>query len=204
MKRNIMSIISKYNRFSYVYDLMEIPIEFLWYRKWRKKMFSGLSGRVLEVGIGTGKNIRYYPKSCEVVGMDISNKMLSYAKKRSRKNKKVSLFQMDAENLGFKDGRFDYVVTTFVLCSIPRPVIALEEMKRVCKPEGIVINLEHMKSEIGIIAFMENLFNPITTALTGVNINRETVENVKKAGLNIIDVKNVALWDVFRMIRSKP
>jgi demethylmenaquinone methyltransferase/2-methoxy-6-polyprenyl-1,4-benzoquinol methylase len=156
------------------------------------------------MGIGTGKNIRYYPKSCEVVGMDISNKMLSYAKKRSRKNKKVSLFQMDAENLGFKDGRFDYVVTTFVLCSIPRPVIALEEMKRVCKPEGIVINLEHMKSEIGIIAFMENLFNPITTALTGVNINRETVENVKKAGLNIIDVKNVALWDVFRMIRSKP
>ncbi|WP_406662094.1 class I SAM-dependent methyltransferase [Methanolobus sp. ZRKC3] len=199
-----MSIISKYNRFSYVYDLMELPIELIWYSKWRKELFSNLSGRVLEVGVGTGKNIKYYPKNCEVVGMDISDRMLKHAKKRAVGKENVSLFLMDAEHLAFKNDSFDHVVTTFVLCSIPEPVTALEEMERVCKPEGMVINLEHMKSENRLIAFFEDLFNPITTALTGVNINRETVKNVKKAGLKVIEEKNIAMLDVFRRIRSKP
>ncbi|WP_342305471.1 class I SAM-dependent methyltransferase [Methanolobus sp. ZRKC5] len=199
-----MSIISKYNRFSYLYDLMEIPIEFFWYSKWRKELFANMSGRVLEVGVGTGKNIRYYPKDCEVVGIDISDGMLAHAKKRSAGKKNAVLFLMDAEHMGFKDNCFDFVVTTFVLCSIPEPIGALEGMKRVCKPEGTVINLEHMKSEKRLIAFFEDLFNPVTTAITGVNINRETVKNIKKAGLNVTDVTNIALWDVFRMIKSKP
>jgi phosphatidylethanolamine N-methyltransferase (EC 2.1.1.17)/phosphatidyl-N-methylethanolamine N-methyltransferase (EC 2.1.1.71) len=199
-----MSIISKYNRVSYIFDIMEIPMEHMWFSKWRKDILSDLSGRVLDVGIGTGKNVPYYPYECKVVGIDISDKMLSHAKKKASERNNVSLFQMDAERLGFKDDTFDYVVTTFVLCSIPNPVFALEEMKRVCKPDGIIINLEHMKSEKRIIAFIEDLFNPITAALTGVNINRETVGNVKKACLNVINVKNMALWDVFRLIRSKP
>lgn len=86
-----MSIISKYNRFSYLYDLMEIPIEFIWYSKWRKEVFGNISGRVLEIGVGTGKNIRYYPKDCDVVGMDISDRMLAHAKKRSAGKKNASL-----------------------------------------------------------------------------------------------------------------
>lgn len=111
---------------------------------------------------------------------------------------------MDAEHLAFKDDSFDYVVTTFVLCSIPEPVTALVEMKRVCKSEGVVINLEHMKSKYRLIVFFENIFNPITTAFTGVNINRETVGNVTKAGLKVFEEKNIALLDVFRLIMSKP
>lgn len=79
-----MSIISKYNRFSYFYDLMELPIELIWYSKWRKELFSGLSGRVLEVGVGTGKNTKYYPINCEVIGVDISDMMLMHAKKDHR------------------------------------------------------------------------------------------------------------------------
>ncbi len=199
-----MSIISKYNHVSYIFDIMETPMELIWFRKWRKDLLSGLSGRILEIGIGTGKNIPYYSENCEIAGIDISNKMLAHAKERAGKRNNVSLFQMDAENPGFKDDSFDYVVTTFVLCSIPKPVPALKEMKRVCKPDGMVINLEHMKSDNTLIASIEDLFNPITASITGVNINRETVENVKKAGLNIIDVKNMAMKDVFRSIRSKP
>lgn len=199
-----MSIISKYNRVSHVFDTMEIPMEHIWFSNWRRDILSGLSGRVLDLGIGTGKNIPYYPDICEVVGVDISDKMLSHAKRKAGDSNNVSLFQMDAENLGFKDNSFDYVITTFVLCSIPDPIHALKEMKRVCKPEGMVINLEHMKSENSVIAFMENLFNPLTVAMTGVNINRKTVENVRKAGLKVIDVKNMALKDIFRLIRSKP
>lgn len=199
-----MSIISKYNRFSYVYDFMELPIELIWYGKWRKELFSGLSGRVLEVGVGTGKNTKYYPINCEVIGVDISDMMLMHAKKRSSGIENSSLMLMDAEHLAFKDDSFDYVVTTFVLCSIPEPVTALVEMKRVCKSEGVVINLEHMKSKYRLIVFFENIFNPITTAFTGVNINRETVGNVTKAGLKVFEEKNIALLDVFRLIMSKP
>lgn len=199
-----MSIISKYNRISPVFDMMELPMETMRFGKWREEILTGLSGRVLDVGIGTGKNIPHYPDNCEVVGVDISDKMLSHAKKKANERTNISLFQMDAENLGFKDDSFDHVVTTFVLCSIPEPVAALEEMKRVCKPDGMVINLEHMKSDNRLIATIEDLFNPITKATTGVNINRETVENVKKAGLNVNDVKNMALKDVFRLIRSRP
>jgi demethylmenaquinone methyltransferase/2-methoxy-6-polyprenyl-1,4-benzoquinol methylase len=183
---------------------METPMELMRYGKWRKEVFSGLEGRVLEVGVGTGKNIPYYPDDCEMVGIDISSKMLSHAKKRAAGKKNISLLVMDAEHMGFVDDCFDYVITTFVLCSIPDPVSALTEMKRVCKSEGTIINLEHMRSSNRAIAFVEDLFNPITTSITGVNINRETVENIRKAGLEIIEERKLAMKDVFRLIRSKP
>jgi len=199
-----MSIISKYNRFSYVYDMMEIPAEHLRYAEWRQEFLSGLSGRVLEIGVGTGKNLQYYPDDCEVVAIDISEKMLSHAKKRLEDRHNISLFIMDAENLAFKDDSFDHVITTFVLCSIPDPVRSLEEMQRVCKPDGEVMNIEHMRSDNQLISLVEDTFNPVTRGLTGVNINRRTVENVKKAGLNVTEVRNLALGDVFRLIRSKP
>lgn len=199
-----MSVISKYDRFSHVYDLMETPIELMRYANWRREVFSGLQGRVLEVGVGTGKNIPYYPDDCEMVGIDISSKMLARAKKRSAEKENVSLFLMDAEHLGFADECFDHVITTFVLCSIPDPLAALREMKRVCKPEGTVITLEHMKSGDKVIASVEDLLNPITRGLTGVNINRETVENIKKAGLTVIEERNLAMKDVFRLVISKP
>ena len=69
-----MPIIYKYNRFSYLYDLMEIPVEFLWYSQWRNELFGNMSGRALEVGFRTGKNIRYYPKYCEIVAIDIKRR----------------------------------------------------------------------------------------------------------------------------------
>ncbi|MDI3540106.1 MAG: hypothetical protein PWR29_1621 [Methanolobus sp.] len=199
-----MSIISKYDRFSHVYDLMEMPMELMRYGDWRREVFSGLKGRVLEVGVGTGKNIPYYPDNCEMVGIDISSKMLARAKRRAAGKKNVSLLLMDAEHLGFIDDCFDYVRTTFVLCSIPDPVAALKEMRRVCLSEGVVITLEHMRSSNKMIASVEDFLNPVTTGLTGVNINRETVENIRKAGLNVAEEKNLALKDVFRLIRSKP
>ncbi len=203
-RNEYMSVISKYDRFSHVYDLMETPMELMRYGSWRKDVFSGLEGRVLEVGVGTGKNIPYYPEDSEMIGIDISAKMLDHAKKRAAGQKNISLFVMDAEHLGFMDGCFDHVITTFVLCSIPDPIAALREMRRVCKPEGTVINLEHMRSSDRKIAFVEDLLNPVTRGLTGVNINRETVGNIRRAGLNIIEEKELALKDVFRLIRSKP
>lgn len=199
-----MSIITKYDRISLIYDLMETPVERFLFRKWRRAILSDLSGNVLEVGTGTGKNLEYYPKDCKVTAIDISPKMLEHARKRAEGRDNISLMVMDAENLTFDDDSFDYVITTFVLCSIPDPVAALREMRRVCKPDGVVINLEHMRSSNWVITFFENLLNPISVFFMGVNLNRKTVENIRKAGLEVIEEKHLALKDVFRLTRSKP
>ncbi len=199
-----MSVAEKYNRMSAVYDLMESPMEFFFYSKWRKEALSGLSGMVLEVGVGTGKNLKYYPEECLVTGIDNSEGMLEKAREKAEGMKNVTLLLMDAEHLEFPDNSFDYVITTFVLCSIPDPVKALREMKRVLKPDGEMINLEHMRSDNRWIAAYEDFINPISVALTGINVNRKTVENIGKAGFNIKDVKNLAFKDVFRKIRTKP
>ncbi len=199
-----MSVLSKYDRISLIYDMMEAPVERFLFRKWRRAVLSDLHGSVLEVGIGTGKNLEYYPKDCKVTAIDISPKMLKHAKKRMAGMDDISLQVMDAEKLAFADNSFDYVITTFVLCSIPNPVAALREMRRVCKPDGLVINLEHMRSSNRMLTFLENVLNPISVFFMGVNLNRKTVKNIKKAGLSVVEEKHLALKDVFRLIRSKP
>ncbi|MCL7412656.1 MAG: methyltransferase domain-containing protein [ANME-2 cluster archaeon] len=199
-----MSVITKYNRISYVYDLMEFMVEFLKFGKWRRLMLSDMGGRVLDMGVGTGKNLEYYPGDCTVVGIDISPKMLEHAKKKAKGMDNVSLLVMDGEHLAFKDDSFDNVITTFVLCSVPEPVHALQELQRVCKPQGISTNLEHMRSENAYIAFLEDVFNPVSTFFMGVNINRRTIENIKKAGLKVIEERNMGLGNVFRLVRSRP
>ena len=157
-----MSVLSKYDRISPIYDLMEAPVELFLFRKWRRAVLSDLHGSVLEVGTGTGKNLEYYPKDCKVTAIDISPKMLKHAKKRMVGMDDISLQVMDVELLAFADNSFDYVITTFVLCSIPNPVAALREMRRVCKPDGLVINLEHMRSSNRMFTFLENVLNPIS------------------------------------------
>ncbi|MBW6470790.1 MAG: class I SAM-dependent methyltransferase [Methanosarcinaceae archaeon] len=199
-----MSIISKYDRISLIYDMMEAPVEHFLFRKWRRAMLSDLHGVVLEVGAGTGKIFEYYPRDCNMTAIDISPKMLEHAKKRAEGLDNISLMVMDAEKLTFADNSFDYVVTTFVLCSIPDPVAALREMRRVCRPDGVVINLEHMRSSNWILTFVENILNPIFMFFMGVNLNRKTVKNIRKAGLSVVEEKHLALKDVFRLIRSKP
>ena len=101
-----------------------------------------------------------------------------------------------------KDNSFDCVVCTFVLCSVPEPVIALKEMRRVVKKNGKILMLEHMLSNHWPIALFEHLHNPITRFLFGFNVNRKTVDNVKRAGLIVKKVDNLAFFDVFRRIEA--
>jgi demethylmenaquinone methyltransferase/2-methoxy-6-polyprenyl-1,4-benzoquinol methylase len=189
----------RYNRYSYIYDLVEAPMEHLLFHRWRRQLFSQVSGRVLEVGIGTGRNIPHYTSS--VVGIDISEGMLRHAKHRARDH--VELVLMDATSLGFKDNSFDFVITTFVLCSVPDPIATLKEMRRVCKRDGYILMLEHVKSSNPLISLLEELLNPVTSTLFGFNVNRDTPENIVKAGLHVVEDNRLALRDVFRLIKAK-
>ena len=190
----------KYNRFSLFYDLVEWPIEKLLFSKWRKKLLKNSKGKVLEIGVGTGKNLSYYNyHKIDLTVIDISKGMLNRAKEKAKKHDFPVKFKLaNSEKLPFEDNSFDYIVCTFVLCSVSDQVKILKEMKRVLKKKGKILFLEHMLSRNKFIAFLEHLHNPITKFLFGFNINRKTIENIKKSGSKIVKDKNIAVKDVFK------
>lgn len=156
----------------------------------------------MEVGVGTGANLPFYSEDAEVIGIDISGKMLQRAKNKRGPQARISLIQMDGERLAFPDETFNYVVTTFVLCSVPDPIAALREMKRVCKKAGEIVNMEHVRSENSLVAFIQDLVNPITVRISGVNINRDTRRNIETSGLELLEDRKLAMHDIFRLFRS--
>ncbi|HBV85349.1 MAG TPA: SAM-dependent methyltransferase, partial [Desulfosporosinus sp.] len=177
----------RYNRTSKFYDIMDRMIK----PDLRKKILKQVKGKVLEVGVGTGKNLEYYPPNCDITGIDLSPGMLERAKERAQKLKiTVSLLEMDAQNLQFPEGSFDTVVATCVFCSVPDPIKGLEEIKRVCKPRGKVILLEHVRSDNPLLGKIMDLLDPLTVRMIGSHINRRTVENITKAGLRIRSIED--------------
>ncbi|MBI2548203.1 methyltransferase domain-containing protein [Candidatus Woesearchaeota archaeon] len=195
----------RYNRIAPLYDFFEAGGEILLFRKWRKAFFSNLDGKILDVGVGTGKNIPYYHQNAEVIGIDFAQNMLERAKQRLQKEgrKNVTLLQMDVEHLEFPENTFDYVITSCVFCSVPNPVNGLKEINRVLKPTGKLIMIEHVLSKHTLIAWCEYLHNPITKRLFGAEIVRDTKTNIFRAGLNLEEDKNLALFDVFRLFVAK-
>lgn len=195
----------KYNAIARFYDIYEKIPEKLLFSKWRTRYLSKLKGKILEVGIGTGKSLDYYNDKARVIGIDFSEEMLKKAKQKLKKlgKKNIILKQGDVENLKFKSNSFNYVVTFFVFCSVSDPVKGLKEIKRVLKPRGKAIFIEHVLSKNKFIAFFQHLFNPLSRALSGVNINRNTKLNILKAGLRIEKEKNLALGDIFKLFVAK-
>ena len=198
----------RYNATSVIYNLMEWPVEHLWYKKWREKLWQQIHGpKVLEIGVGTGKNIPYYPKEIEITGIDLSPGMLKRAKGLLKDKQKdhVILKEMDAQDMDFPDNHFDEVVATFVLCSVPDPILGLKEALRVTKPGGKLHLLEHMRAENPMLgSLMDRLDSPIHY-ISGVHIARQTVESVKNAGWNIEKVQDLTAKGIFKNIKaSKP
>jgi ubiquinone/menaquinone biosynthesis C-methylase UbiE len=196
---------NRYNRIAFIYDIMEAPLEFLRLASWREKLHSCIIGsRALEIGVGTGKNLPYYPPGVKISAIDFSRRMLSRAREKALQNNlKVEFLEMDAQQLAFPDDYFDTVFATFVFCSVPDPVIGLKELRRVCKPEGRLLLLEHMRPANPVIGFLFDLLNPLVVRMTGANINRKTIDNVKSAGWQVkIDQKLSS--DIVRWIEAKP
>ena len=182
----------RYDRASKVYDIFEKPMEVMSLKKWRLEITKDLKGKVLEVGVGTGKNIPYYSDDLDITAIDFSDMMLSKAREKAQiYRKNVELIQMDAQDMEFPDNTFDMVFTTCVFCSVPNPIKGLKEIRRVCKPNGKIIMIEHVRSERKILGLIMDIFNPLTVNLYGANINRQTVENVHYAGFSKVEVTNL-------------
>jgi len=194
------AIQKRYNRMARLYDVLEYPME-KGFSKWRKDLLKHAKGKTLEVGIGTGKNIPYYPEDVELTGIDFSPKMIEMAKNKVKDKGNVHLQVMDAENMEFEDNSFDTVVTSCVFCSVPDPVQGLKEIRRVCKKGGKILMLEHVRSNHQVIGKMMDLVNPLPLHIYGANINRRTFENLLKAGFEPENINITDLWfDIVKRI----
>ncbi|ACS90760.1 Ubiquinone/menaquinone biosynthesis methyltransferase [Thermococcus sibiricus MM 739] len=197
----IMNPAKRYDKFSKIYDIFESPMEMMAFSKYRKKALSLVKGKVLEIGVGTGKNLLYYPPDVEVVGIDFSSGMLEKAEEKRKELglKNVKLLLMDTQNMEFDDNTFDTVVSTFVFCTVPDPVKGLKEAYRVLKPGGRTIFLEHMKSQSKLLNVPLYLMEPFIKTLLGTSLLRETQKNIEKAGFKIEKVENL-FFDIVRLI----
>lgn len=197
MRTKTEIIQQRYNRYSYFYDLVETPMEIL-FGKWRKELTKYANGKVLEIGVGTGKNLRFYPNDVNLTAIDFSKRMISKAIKKWNHKENIKFSRIDIQDSSFEDNSFDTVLASYVFCSVPDPVKGLEEAKRICKPGGKIILLEHVRSEKKIIAFLMDLLNPLIVFVFGFNINRDTENNLRKAGINSYIVRYL-LGDIFKL-----
>ncbi|MBA4180592.1 MAG: SAM-dependent methyltransferase [Anaerolinea sp.] len=193
----------RYNRSARFYDTEQKMMERVAGR-WRRELWSRVpGGEVLEVGVGTGANMPFYPAGAHITAIDIAENMLARAGARAAKlGLDVDLDRMDAEHLDFADGRFDSVVATFVFCSVPDPVAGLQEARRVLKPGGVLLLMEHVRSQNPLLGKLMDILNPVVVRVAGANINRHTVDNVRTAGFEEVSVSS-HLRGIVKLIEAR-
>lgn len=194
---------ARYDRLARVYDLIERGSEKR-FAPWREALWRRVWGpSVLEVGVGTGKNMAYYPPGLTITAVDLSPRMLERARARAEHTGvTVELREADVQALPFTDASFDTVVGTFVFCSVPDPLLGLRELRRVLTPGGQLLLLEHVLTESALLRPLMHVANPLVVRLMGANINRETVRNVRGAGFADLQVED--LWlGIFKLIEAR-
>ncbi|MEO5857308.1 MAG: methyltransferase domain-containing protein [Pyrinomonadaceae bacterium] len=176
-----------YDKFARNYDRAFAPLERLGLRRWRQEVIDLLpkDADILEIGCGAGANFEFYPQCHRAVSSEISIGMLEVAARKRREN---HLIQADAQSLPFGEDEFDAAFATLVFCSIPDPTLAFRELRRVIKPGGRIILLEHVRPQ-GILGPAFDLLNKATLALANDHFNRETAKIAAQAGLTIVEVR---------------
>ena len=158
--------------------------------------------RVLEVGVGPGLNLPLYSRDCNVTGIDISKEMLRKAEERvlTLGMANTKLMVMDGSRLAFPDDSFDRVIATYVISAVPDPVKTLLEMRRVCKPSGHLVILNHFKSENPIIGMFEKLLAPVCTKI-GFNTELKLMPLLERVALSPDQMHRVNLMNGWRLVR---
>lgn len=173
---------SKYQKTSWVYDLLDAPWE-REYRKWRPEILRDVGGRVLEAGVGTGRNLFHYPPAVALTAIDLSPGMLRMARQRAEKARcRIDLQEADATRLSpFADGTFDWYISTFMYCVMPDSLqpLALQEMARVLKRGGRFRLIEILYSRDRFLRLRQKLLAPFVELVYGARFDRKTMDHLR-------------------------
>jgi ubiquinone/menaquinone biosynthesis C-methylase UbiE len=204
MNSETEAVKKRYDRIAPYFDAVEGLMEKMLFGAWRRRIWDCVEpGKILEVGVGTGKNFPYYPAAAEITAIDFSAKMLAQAQRKAAGEKlRVDLRLLDVQAMDFPDNSFDTAIGTFVFCSVPLPLQGLKEVRRVLKPGGRLLLLEHVRSSNRLPAALMDFFNPLAAALVGANINRDTVENVRLSGFAEVGV-DASSGDILKLIEAR-
>ncbi|MFC7062000.1 class I SAM-dependent methyltransferase [Halobacillus seohaensis] len=173
--------------FPLIYDLAMRPLERRNFQNIRKRLIKQAEGRVLELGSGTGVNFPYYSNVYSVDAVEPNIGMVNHAFKNGKHAEvPIRVHDAKAEQLPFNDQTFDSVVATLVFCTISDPVLALNEIERVCKPGAKVILFEHVRTEPNWVACTQDILTPLWKRMCGgCHLNRNTLDLLEKSNLTV-------------------
>ena len=189
---------------AYLYDKLMSKVEKKMLHKERNILLKNIEGKVIEFGAGTGVNFEFYSKH-QVTAVE-PDETLSLEAKKKIGGKNIKIISASGEDLPFDDNTFDTVVITLALCTIPNPDKALKEAKRVCKPNGKLLVLEHIKNEKKFLFFLQNILTPAWKIFAmGCHLNRDTLYTIKVNNFEKISLKyffgNNFIRGVFKNIK---
>jgi len=189
--------------FAAVYDRLSARTEEKFGAELKRRLLANARGRVLEIGVGTGLSLPHYPQVDELVGVDPSEPMLRRARRRAAElAREVRLVEAPAEALPFEDERFDTVVSLAVLCTVDDPARVLREIRRVLRPGGRFVFLEHVRSSDPKLAKLQDrLERPWGWIAGGCHPNRRTLKAIEGAGFEVVELEREDLPDIPRLVR---
>ena len=193
-----------YDKLAKVYDLIFGPTLHPGRLQAIQRMGIEAGERVLEVGIGTGINLNLYPRDCSVTGIDFSSSMLEKARERAVGQPNVRLLQMDAADLKFADNSFDIVYAPYLISVVPDPITVAREMRRVCRPGGRIIFLNHFLSPNPILSRAERLISPFTIHI-GFKEDLDLPAFLAQADLQPVSIEKVnwpRIWSLVTCIKD--
>lgn len=175
---------TKYNVTAFFYDILDYPWERI-YRKWRPTLVGDLRGKILETGVGTGRNFEFYHEDVELVGIELSKQMLRFAEKRIIKARcKVRLIHEDATVMrSIESNQFDWIFSTFMCCVMPDDLqtLAIEQFSRVLKQGGRFRLLEMVFSKNKKLRKRQELYAPLVEKIYGARFDRDTLRHIEQA-----------------------
>ncbi len=188
--------------FAAMYDRMSKGTEEAGLGAHRRSLLSQASGRVLEIGAGTGRNLPFYGEDVELTLVEPGEPMARRLEQRLEEHgRPVELVRAPAEALPFEDGTFDVVVSTLVLCAVDDQARALAEARRVLKPGGTLLFIEHLRSDEPKLARRQDRMNRVNRLVARCDCNRSTLDAIRAAGFTIDEIEHDELQKVPTFVR---
>jgi phosphatidylethanolamine/phosphatidyl-N-methylethanolamine N-methyltransferase len=190
-----------YGKLASVYDLVFGPTLHAGRLQAMQRMAIAPGDRILEVGVGTGINLALYPRDCAVAGIDLSDSMLEKAHERvaEKAMRNVSLLEMDASRLTFPDNSFDIVYAPYLISVVPDPVQVAREMRRVCRPGGRIVILNHFRSANRLMSRAERMLSPFTVHI-GFKCDLDLPGFLAQAELQPVSIEKVNIPPIWSLV----